>query len=193
MARLSAPHRMALWLAGRPSADPRDIHRRLRKALERANERAAAAGERADTAQLFGEALAPWQYEQWSRPRRRKGSNTPDLTSPEHYALVLHAIVPVHVERFVRRGSYTELLGPPHVGMFEPSVEYEDALAGTVATWIERQERAVALAPPLLRSYGRIVELAHAQRRTRDQAARSRRTLRAVDFGLAWTLPPEPL
>jgi len=184
---------MALRLAGKPSADPRDIRRRLRQALERANERAAAAGERADATQLFGEALAPWQYEEWGRSRRRKGSNAPELTSPEHYALVLHAIVPAHVERFVRRGSYTELLGPPHVGMFEPSVEYEDALAGTVATWIEGRERAVALAPPLLRSYGPMVELAGAERRTRDQAARSRRTLRAIDFGLAWTLPPEPL
>jgi len=178
---------MALRLAGKPSADPRDIRRRLRQALERANERAAAAGERADATQLFGEALAPWQYEEWGRSRRRKGSNAPELTSPEHYALVLHAIVPAHVERFVRRASYTELLGPPHVGMFEPSVEYEDALAGTVATWIERQERALSIAPPLLRTYGPMTELAAASKRSRGQLARSRSDLRVTDFGLSWS------
>jgi hypothetical protein len=38
-----------------------------------------------------------------------------------------------------------------------------------------------------------MVELAGAHRQTRDQAARSRRTLHVVDFGLAWTLSPEPL
>jgi len=34
----------------------------------------------------------------------------------------------------VRRGTYCELLGPVTVGMFERNVEYEDALAGTVAS-----------------------------------------------------------
>jgi hypothetical protein len=102
--RLSARHRLALRLTGKPSADPRDIRRRLRKALEQANERAAAAGEKAEAVQLFGEVLAAWQYGEWSTRRQRKGSGTPELSSPEHYALVLHAIVPAHVERFMRRG-----------------------------------------------------------------------------------------
>ncbi len=190
MPRLSARQRFGLRLAGKPSADPRDIRRRLRRALAEANERAAAAGEHAEPVQLFGEALAAWQYEDWSKPRRRKGSSTPELTSPDHYALVLHAIVPAHVERFVRRGVYSELLGPVTVGMFEPSVEYEDALAGTVATWIERQERPFALAPPLLRTYGPMAELAEGPKRVREQRARSRRHLRVLDLGLSWRLPP---
>ena len=77
MPRLSARQRIGLRLAGKPSSAPRDIQRRLRKVLARANERAAAAGERAETVQLFGEALAAWQYEEWSKPRGRKGSHTP--------------------------------------------------------------------------------------------------------------------
>ena len=71
MPRLSARQRIGLRLAGKPSSAPRDIQRRLRKVLARANERAAAAGERAETVQLFGEALAAWQYEEWSKPRGR--------------------------------------------------------------------------------------------------------------------------
>ena len=38
------------------------------------------------------------------------------------------------VERFVRRGTYCELLGPLTVGRSERNVEYEDAPAGTVAS-----------------------------------------------------------
>jgi len=186
MSRLSARHRLALRLTGKPSSDPRDIRRRLRRALEQANERAAAAGDKAEAVQLFGEVLAAWQYGEWSRRRQRKGSGAPELSSPEHYALVLHAIVPAHVERFVRRGTYSELLGPVTVGMFERDVEYEDALAGTVASWIEGREAPVALAPPLLRTYGPMDELADAPKRSREQVARARRHVRAVDFGFPW-------
>ena len=185
MPRLSARHRLALRLTGKPSADPRDIRRRLRKALEQANKLAAAAGEEAEAVQLFGEVLAAWQYEEWSRRRQGKGSGTPELSSPEHYALVLHAIVPAHVERFMRRGTYSELLGPVTVGMFERNVEYEDALAGTVASWIEGREAPMALAPPLLRTYGPMDELVGPSARA-SRVARSRRDVRAVDFGLPW-------
>jgi len=189
MPRLSARERIGLRLAGRSSADPRDIGRRLRKALKRSNERAQEAGDQAETVQLFGEALAAWQYAEWSAARRRKGGGTPDLTSPEHYALVLHAIPPAHVDRFVRRGTYSELFGPPQVGMFEASVEYQDALAGTVAAWIEGQPNSLALAPPLLRSYGPMAELADGPKGAREQRARSRRHLRALEFGLPWMVP----
>ena len=89
----------------------------------------------------------------------------------------------------MRRGAYSELLGPVSVGMFEPSVAYEDALAGTAATWIERQERPVALASPLLRSFGPIADLVEGPKRVREQRARSRRHLRALDFGLSWAQP----
>jgi len=40
-----------------------------------------------------------------------------------------------------------ELFGPSHVGMFDPSVDAEDALAGTVATWLERQRGASSRLP----------------------------------------------
>jgi hypothetical protein len=59
--------------------------------------------------------------------------------------------------------------------MFDPSVDVEDALAGTVATWLERKiDHLVTPAPPMLRT--------HPGGRSED---------RVVDFGLPWTLPAE--
>jgi len=166
VAQLSRYQRTLLRLQGKPSNDPRDVRRRLRKALEASSRRSADANQ-VDEVQLFGEALGSHKYRQWAR----RHGGAPELT-PGAYALVLHAIPPPHVERFLRRGSYTELFGPSHVGMFQPSVEAEDALAGTVATWLERQEgRAVAPAPPILRTY-----------------EGSQRADCPVDFGLSWPL-----
>ena len=173
MTRLPSSRRLWLRLQGKPSSDPRDVLRRLRKALERGSSRATAHHGQAEQVQLFGEVLSPKQYGQWARKRR---GGTPELTHGR-YALVLHAIPPGHVERFLRRHTYTELLGPPHVGMFEPTVEAEDALAGTVAAWLERQsERPVAPAPPMLRTY-----------------TAARQEDRVVDFGLPWPLEPQRL
>lgn len=166
MARLSRYQRTLLRLHGKPSSDPRDVRRRLRRALEASSRRSAGSGQ-VDKVQLFGEALDAKKYRQWAR----RHGGAPELTSGT-YALVLHAIPPPHVERFLRRGSYTELFGPSHVGMFHPSVDAEDALAGTVATWLERQtERLVAPAPPMLRTY-----------------AHGRRDDRTVDFDLTWPM-----
>jgi hypothetical protein len=167
VAQLSRYQRTLLRLQGKPSSDPRDVRRRLRKALEASSRRSADAGQ-VDEVQLFGEALDSKKYRQWAR----RHGGAPELT-PGAYALVLHAMPPAHVERFLRRGKYTELFGPSHVGMFQPSVEAEDALAGTVATWLERQdERLVAPAPPVLRM--------HTEGQRED---------RIVDFGLPWPLP----
>lgn len=164
MARLSRYQRTLLRLQGKPSSDPRDVRRRLRRALE-ATIRRSADGSGGEEVQLVGEALDAKKYRQWAR----RHGGAPEL-NPGAYALVLHAMAPAHVERFLRRGSYTELFGPSHVGMFDPSVEPEDALAGTVATWLERQGgQALAPAPPMLRR--------HVQARRED---------RVVDFGLNW-------
>ncbi len=152
-ARLSWRTRVALRLSGRPSADGRAIQARLDRALLIAStERDEQATSRPRPVQIVGEAHADLaSYRRWRERQLRRipGATVPELRDGE-WALVLWALRPASLVDFARHGRTKGLLTPPYVGRFRSSVHVELGLAGTLAGWLEGQDRGVRLAPPLL-------------------------------------------
>jgi hypothetical protein len=149
-ARNSRLTRLALRLAGKSSADPRDIHARLDAAL-----RAHGGDDQKPprSIQVVGEAhLDPETYRKWRERQLRRipGAFVPEL-DPGQWGLVLWALRPAVLVDFARHGKTKGLVGPPFVGRFTDTADPDTALAGTLAGWLEAQDGPLALAPPLLR------------------------------------------
>jgi hypothetical protein len=148
--------RLATRLAGKQSADHRDINARLDRALL-ARSGDADAGLTAaapQPVQVVGEAHTdPVSYRRWRARQLRSlpGAMVPELQQGE-WALVLWVLRPALLVDFVRHGKTRGLLRPPLVGRFAPAVQPEDALAGTLAAWLELHDGPLQLAPPLLRT-----------------------------------------
>jgi len=148
--------RTLLRLAGKPSADPRDVHRRLERALERAQANATDVDRAARPVQAVGELHTPASYRRWRQTqlRRLPGAFVPEVEEGQ-LPVVLWALKPAGLADFLRRGRTKTLLSPPSVGVFAPAVDGEVALAGVLAGWLEQQpEASLRLAPPLLRRSG---------------------------------------
>jgi hypothetical protein len=142
--------RFRLRLTGKSSADPRDVHRRLQRALARVQ---ADGGHLAHSAQVVGELHTSDSYRRWrqSQLRRLPGAFVPEAV-PNRLPMVMWAFKPAGAADFLRSGHTKALLSAPVVSFFLPAVDGDVALAGMLAGWLEQQPGgSLRLAPPLLR------------------------------------------
>ena len=144
MARNSPVRRALLGVRGRHSEDDRDVARDLRRQLKRTTRR----GGEALPVQAAGQPLEPEDYARWRKRALRRGSasSAPEL-DPGRFALGLFTFDPAATAQFVRHGAAAQI-APPTVGMFRPMTGPTVALAGTLAAWLELEQRPVPLAPP---------------------------------------------
>lgn len=123
---------------------------RLDRALTRARTDAGGAPE---IIQAFGQLLSPPDYEAW---RRQIVERQPEATLPTaeegSFALVLWMMRPGALADAINERRMRQLLSPPYVGVFDPSVRGDIAFASMIAGWVDQAESrgSLALQPPVL-------------------------------------------
>src|SRR5579862_2217935 len=127
------------------SADPRAVARRFDRTVARWMTGAD------EAVQFVGVAHSEATYAKWRRAQlaRLPGAFVPVLP-PGRWPLVLWAMPPQDLARFVQSGEARGLYTAPEVGIFEPAVVRATALAAVIAGYLEKRQQLYRIAPPLL-------------------------------------------
>ncbi|MFI4977428.1 MAG: hypothetical protein ACHQC8_01930 [Solirubrobacterales bacterium] len=127
------------------STDPAAIAALLDRSLARSSR------EHGEPVQFIGQPHTPETYAAWRAQQLRQlpGAGVPTLR-PVRWPLVLWALKPSAVARFMRSGHAPGLYTPPEVFMFPANVNHANGLAAAIGGYLEKYPGPYRIAPPIL-------------------------------------------